>query len=260
MQAVHGISGVQRPDHRERRVDGARRLRDLLRPGIVDGTTDGLLNEADLQDAFGISRNTVRDALGLLRSEGLIERVPGIGTFAVARKARHAFYRVQGLSEGIERGQSRVVHELLTLKSLTAPSTVASALGLPPGSPTVLIERRSYIDGDPIAVGSHWLPASAGVTLEPADLRGELFAVFENVFGLRVKRSRLVIEAVPADAAVAELLSMPEGGALLCFEYDVMLDDGRKIALGFTRCRGDRLLLEATLPRDRASCPLETEL
>jgi GntR family transcriptional regulator len=206
-----------------------------------------------------MSRNTVRDALDLLRKEGLIERVPGVGTFAVARKSRHSFDRFQGLSEGIEEGQSRVVHELMTLKSMTAPSTVASALALPPGSPTVLVERRSYIDGEPIAVGTHWLPPWAGAALRPADLRGEFYAIFESVFGLQVERSRLVIEAVPADAATAELLGIRPGAALLCFERHVLLDDGRKVEFGFMRCRGDRLSLEATLPRPHAGHPLETE-
>src|SRR5690349_8243156 len=83
-----------------------------------------------------------------------------------ARRPRHRFDRLQGLSEGIERGQSRVTHELLAVKSMPAPTTVADELELAVGAPTLLVERRSYVDGDPIALGTHWLPAWVAAQIE----------------------------------------------------------------------------------------------
>jgi GntR family transcriptional regulator len=249
--SVGGCSNVAySTDYRERRGDAARRLRDLLRLSIVHSAADGsLLVESDLQAAYGVSRNTVRDALDLLRGEGLIERVPGVGTFAVARKARHRFDRLQGLSEGIDHGTTRVAHELLTWRALSAPATVAAELGLPTGAPAVLIERRSHIDGEPLAIGTHWLPAWAGSPLQSADLGREFYSLYEHCLGLPVEGCRLVVEAVQADAGTAELLRIPEGAALLRFERHVLLTDGRTIEFGFVRCRGDRLSLESSLVR-----------
>lgn len=240
-----------RPDHRERRVDAARRLRDVLRMTIVAGARGSLLVESELQAAYGASRNTVRDALDLLRGEGLIERVPGVGTFAVARKARHRFDRMQGLSEGIDHGRTRIVHKLVTRRTLAAPVAVAVELGLDAGEPAVLIERHSYIDGEPLAFGTHWLPAWLGAALAAAELDRELFALYESA-GLAVRGCRTVIEAVQADAAIADLLGTAEGAALLRFERRVVLEDGRPIEFGFVRCRGDRLSLESDLVRMRA--------
>lgn len=54
-----------------------------LKPG------DGLPSEQGLADALGVSYDTVRKALQLLRDDGLIETATGIGSF-VAETPREA--------------------------------------------------------------------------------------------------------------------------------------------------------------------------
>lgn len=234
--------------NRERRVDAARRFADLIRVGIRSGKGSGPLVESELQAVYHTSRNTVRAALDLLRQEGLVERVPGVGTFAVVRQSRHVIDRLQGLSEGIERGGSRVVHEPMAIEIGPAPAIVAAVLGLEPGADALLIERRSFIDGDPVAVGSHWLPPWAEEAIRDGDLTRELFSVYEEAFGQAVLASQAVIEAVAADAWTADQLRITEGAPLLRFERRVTCDSWT-IEFGFMRCRGDRLALAATLSR-----------
>src|SRR5215469_16439785 len=48
-----------------------------LRPG------EQLRTEGDLRDHYGASRNTIRDAIKLLITRGLVETRPGQGTFVV---------------------------------------------------------------------------------------------------------------------------------------------------------------------------------
>ncbi|MEV6859815.1 winged helix-turn-helix domain-containing protein [Streptosporangium subroseum] len=69
-------------DGRRPRADRARQVADLLRGEIAHGRFGGgrLPLDAALAREFGTSRNTVRDALDLLRDEGLIERCPDVGT------------------------------------------------------------------------------------------------------------------------------------------------------------------------------------
>jgi GntR family transcriptional regulator len=238
-----------RQQHRERRIDAARRFADLIRSGVVNGDATGPLVESELQAAYRTSRNTVRDALDLLRREGVVERVPGVGTFAVVRQARHVLDRLQGLSEGIEHGGTRVVHELITHQEVEAPAIVCHELRVDPGAPTLLVERLTRIDGDPVAVASHWLSPEASEALAGADFTRELFALYEETFGADVL-GRSVIEAISADEGTAEQLRVPEGAALIRFERHV-LAGSRTIEFGFMRCRGDRLALSACLSRRR---------
>ncbi len=68
------------------RAERARRLAELLRRRIsAGGFADGVIDdERSLAAQTGASRNTVREALGLLRDEGLITRRRGVGTTVVA--------------------------------------------------------------------------------------------------------------------------------------------------------------------------------
>ncbi|WP_406308579.1 GntR family transcriptional regulator [Streptomyces sp. NBC_00121] len=55
-------------------------ISEALRRGIEDGEfVDGLPSEAELADAHGVSRNTIRRALKALETKGALESVPGVG-------------------------------------------------------------------------------------------------------------------------------------------------------------------------------------
>ncbi|WP_326817930.1 GntR family transcriptional regulator [Streptomyces sp. NBC_01762] len=60
-------------------------IAEALRNGIEEGQLLGdLPSEAELGDAYGVARNTVRRALKVLEAEGVLESSPGVG-WRVAR-------------------------------------------------------------------------------------------------------------------------------------------------------------------------------
>jgi hypothetical protein len=91
-----------------RRADRARQVADVLRQQIHAGAFDGALPpEHGLAAEFGVSRNTVRDALALLKDDGLIERAPKIGTHVAQRKYDHGLDALLGLKETLrEHGEA----------------------------------------------------------------------------------------------------------------------------------------------------------
>jgi GntR family transcriptional regulator len=85
--------------HRARRrlrADQARQLADLLRRQLLTGgfPAGTRPHESTLATDYRASRNTVRQALDLLRAEGLVERLPGVGTVVVAHKYPHGLDRL----------------------------------------------------------------------------------------------------------------------------------------------------------------------
>ncbi len=70
-----------------------RQLANVLRQHFIESKLSigaRIPTEFELSRTFGVSRGTVRQALGLLQKEGLIDRVPGLGTFLSAQETSPA--------------------------------------------------------------------------------------------------------------------------------------------------------------------------
>ncbi|MDB4873279.1 MAG: hypothetical protein JWL97_4283 [Gemmatimonadales bacterium] len=65
-----------------------RQLYEILKKRIESGEIPAgrrLPSELALEADYGISRNTIRKAIDLLRADGLVETVPGLGIAVVER-------------------------------------------------------------------------------------------------------------------------------------------------------------------------------
>jgi len=231
-----------------RRAIAARRLRDLLRTEILRGqNTDGLMpSETQLAARHGVSRNTVREALALLRQEGLVDRVQGVGTFVVRRKTAHRFDQVRSWEGG------GVHHEVLAMDLERAGTVVARALGIELGDPVMLLERRTMLEATPLALWTTYLPESVGGGLRAPhiNLGGDYYDLLESALDIRISGVQSTTEAVLSDGDVAEALGVPDNWPLLLVERTVIDENGRAVEFGFGRLRGDRVSLAAW--RDRS--------
>ncbi|WP_082393075.1 GntR family transcriptional regulator [Nocardia arizonensis] len=235
-----------------RRSAPARRIRDILRARIRSGVYGNrpLPAESQLAADFGTSRNIVRDALTLLRDEGLVDRVPGAGTFVLADKAVQGLDRLRGLAETFETGSDRVVNRVLLAEIVPATPLVAERLELEPATPVVALERIRYLDGSPLSLDASYLTADVGEPLLGLDLTGcDVFGLLEAELGLPLGSAAVSIEAVAADPTVAGLLEVRSGSPLLFLERLTYTDSGRPIDLEYVRYRGDRFSLSGRLHR-----------
>ncbi|GAA3215793.1 GntR family transcriptional regulator [Actinocorallia longicatena] len=237
-------------DARRLRADRARQVADVLRCQILRGAfaTGVLPREDRLVAEFGSTRNAVRDALDLLRGEGLIERLPGVGTVVTTTKYPHGLQRLLGLGETLhEHGE--VENELRASGTITPPVAITSRLGLPADSPVVYLERLRRLNGVPLSLDQTYLEPGLGAALLEQDLVHEdVFVLIERLRG-PLGAADLTVEAVNADPHSAAVLAAPRGAALLMVERLTHLADGRPVDLEFIRFRGDRLTMRGTLHR-----------
>lgn len=221
-------------------------LRAQIRRGAFESGV--LPKEERIVAEFGTTRNAVREALDLLRGEGLIERLPGVGTLVTAVKVPHGLHRLLGLNETL-REHGPVVNELRAGGVVTPPAAIGARLGLPDGSPVVYIERLRRLGGVPLSLDQTYLEPELGREVLEQDLVNEdVFVLIERLAG-PLGRADLGIEAVNADAHSAAVLETPRGAALLLAERLTHLADGRPVDLEFIRFRGDRLTLQGALHR-----------
>lgn len=239
-------------DARRRRADRARQVADVLRRQVLGGVFSGgtLPAETQLAAEFGVSRNAVRDALDVLRAEGLVHRVPGVGTVVAAPKYPHGLDHLLGLAE-VMRDHGDVSNEVRAAGVSTLPGPIAARLGLPAGAPAVYVERLRRLGGLPLSLDLTYLAKDIGEPLLGADLaHNDIFTLIEQHTGQSLGRAELTIEAINADEHSAAVLETPSRAALLMVERLTSLADGRPVDLEYIRFRGDRLAMRGLMARD----------
>ena len=188
------------------------RLRDELRASILDGRLqpgDKLPSEAELTEAHGVSRITVRQALGALQAEGLIVKLHGKGAFVSHPGAAQSLNRLQGLNEALALDNRAVSSKRLAWRQVKAPAAIASQLALAPGAPVFHLQTLRYLDREPLSVNNSWLPQALGEKLARIDVsQRDLIDVFEHEGGLKIEQAQLEIGAGSATAQDARLLQV----------------------------------------------------
>lgn len=232
---------------RRPRADRARQVADVIRRQLWDTSYPHgqLPDERALAEQFGATRNAIRDALDLLRAEGLIERLPGVGTVVTGQKVPHGLHRLMGLAEVLHE-HGTVVNEVRAAGPVRAPAAVARRLRLSEGAEVVYLERLRRLNDLPLSLDLTYLTPEIGEPLLGTDLAGQdIFRLIEQTTGRRLGAAELAVEAVNADPHSAAVLGVPRGSALLMVERLTQLADGTPVDLEYIRFRGDRLVLRA---------------
>src|SRR5882757_349093 len=237
-----------------RRSRAARRVRDLLRAAILleEFSAGPLPGEAELMLSFSASRQVVRDALTLLRDEGLVKRIPGTGTLSVASKVRHSFSYIHG-PEPV-RDTEIVSHRILSTTREIAAPRVAERLRLPKGSACGVIEYLTFVGEEPYNACTAYVPPALLDVVARGQQVEEWYSVYE-LAGFQLGVTDQAVEAILADDLVAELLNVAAGAPLLLFERLVRDNTGAPLEYAFARVRGDRMTLTVQLPRHSVPRP-----
>ncbi len=98
------------------------------RPGVL------MPSESELVAQFGVSRMTVNRALRELQTEGLVERVQGVGTFAAELHRVSSTLTIRSVQEDIEARGHQHHAEVHLQREESAGSALALQLGLPQGA------------------------------------------------------------------------------------------------------------------------------
>jgi GntR family transcriptional regulator len=198
-------------------------------------------SELELMERYGVSRATVRQALGQLVSEGYLEIRRGLGTFVAAPKIQQGLLGMYSFSREIERLGMRPGTHVLALAAEPASRAVATALGLPPGDPVVAIRRLRSADDEPLMLETSWLPERRFPRLVERDFEHQrLYDVLASAYGARPARAREEFEPVLLTSDEASLLGKHAGDPGLLLERIAYDPEGRPIEFCRSVVRGDR--------------------
>ena len=141
------------------------RVKAFLKAGLAAGRWrpgELMPSEAELVAQFGVSRMTANRALRELQSEGLVERVQGVGTFAAELARISSTLTIRDLQEEIEARGHRHHAEVTLKRSEQATAALAASLGLAAGSPVFHTLIVHHDNGVPMQCEDRYVnPAAA---------------------------------------------------------------------------------------------------
>jgi len=176
-------------------------------------------SESELQELYEVSRITIRQALGDLQKEGLIFKVHGKGSFVSQPKAVQNITSLQGFAEAMASDGHEIVNRVISFSFVAANAEVAAKLGLETGTKVAEIHRIRLLNRLPTSYEITFLPESLGRKLQRADLvTRDIFLILENDCGIALGSADLGIDAVPAQAAIAQALQIKKDSPVLRVE------------------------------------------
>jgi GntR family transcriptional regulator len=224
-------------------------------PHLVSGERPG-----DLVGTYGVSRPTIRDAVGLLRTEGVVVAEHGRGIFVKpptkvqrlsrTRLSKAARQENKGAFLGDAAAGGFTPSTTVKIRFEPADERTAELLGIEPGTEVCVRDRVMRADGLAVQIAVSRLPRqhTRGTPIEETDTgpggtyarleeAGHEFAPFEEVVRTRMP--------TPEEASALQLL---EGVPVLHVTRIARTTDGTALEVNDMVLAGDRYELSYQIP------------
>ncbi|MEV7804529.1 GntR family transcriptional regulator [Microbispora sp. NPDC088329] len=210
-----------------------------LRDAIVRGDYPigaQLPSEAELAIRYAAARGTVRQAVALLASEGLVGSRQGARRIVLGSERSQSFAELHSFAQWARSMGYRASGSVLASRRRPCSSSEAVRLSLEPGEEVLDVLRLRRLDGEPVLVErtvyAGWI-APAVERLDP-DCESVTQELYESV-GLVFAYGEHLIDAVAAGSEDARLLGVRRGSPLLRQRRVTTTQEGRPV-----ECSDDR--------------------
>lgn len=197
--------------------------------------------EHELSRMYGVSRHTVRAALGRMQADRLIERGAGRGTFVLPQHDRVRFYLDRSFTQ--QMAELGLVASSRVLKAEAGEITEADPdpLRRQRGAPCFRLVRIRMGGSEPIGVQQTTVLTRHCPGFGRHDFaRESVYAVLARHYELTPKEILHSVGAAVANAREAKLLGTRRGEALLVVNTTALLDGGEILEYTASKYRADR--------------------
>ncbi|MCK4025233.1 trehalose operon repressor [Streptococcus iners] len=202
-------------------------LKEKIRTNLYPAETS-LPTEQQLQEIYGVSRDTVRKALAMLTEGGLIQKVQGRGSMVLKQEILN--FPVSGLTSYQELTNSLQLSsqtQVVSLEQVTVNSSLASLTGFEPYSKVWKVVRTRSIDGKISVVDTDYLAVELvpELTLEIAER--SIYEYLEGQLGLDIAYAQKEITVEPTSREERDLMQCQDD-YLVLIKSRVYLGDTRQ--------------------------------
>ncbi|SAL04774.1 GntR family transcriptional regulator [Caballeronia calidae] len=232
-------------------VEIARTLRERISHGVY-AENEMLPPEMLLLAEFNVGRHTIREAMKVLVSEGLIQRSPGRGTVVSPRLAPRGSWGIKSLNDLI--GEFSTAHSVLIKRGVVPVSDfpeLGNSFGLAADDSLYHIQRVLHVNGQPAALHNLYTLVRYAERLPDAEIgKGSLILLIEKHCRVRAARTRQVASAVAAEAPATKLLGVRSGSPMLSLRRSYLTSTNELIESTELICRPDRYQHSVDFLRD----------
>jgi len=216
-----------------------------------------LPTELELREQFDASRNTVRDAIKLLITRGLVETRPGQGTFVVGKI--DPYVTILTGEADASAGDGDIYKQEVTARRRKPNTTdprveiqksagvVADALEIGAGTTVVSRHQQRYIDDIPFSLQTSFYPMSlvargAEKLIEAPDIPEGTVAYLRNKIKVHQVGYRDKVTVRTPDTNETAFFKLPDDGRVAVFEVrrTAFDQDGRPFRLTISVYPTDR--------------------
>lgn len=183
-------------------------LKNLIKDDIESGALkpgSPIPSEREYSEMYEISRMTVRQALKELESEGLIIRERGRGSFVARPKIEQK--DIMSFTQMVREMGMEPSTEVIDLKRASI-GKLSEKFMLDSSEGMFEVTRLRCADNIPVAVETDYIPERFAPDIDSKDLTGSLYRLLKDEYGIEVKSSRAVFEAVMSDRYLERIFSV----------------------------------------------------
>jgi len=218
-------------------------LKQILKKEIEEGNfIKGSLFpcEKDLMNTFGVSRTTVRQALGDLSNLGYLRGERGVGTMVTFSKINERMQSVISFSEEMQRHGVIMSTSHCSIGPEAASKYIAQQLDVKEGERVFHLIRVRCADGVPLVYSDTYLPGCLDLPLNEATYNASLYDFLRKERDIVVASAQDTLEAMLADGQMAAFLKIPLYTAVFKRTRKGFDQDGRQVEFSVSCYPGEK--------------------
>lgn len=210
-----------------------------------------LETEKRLQEIYGVSRDTLRKALGKLEQEELIVRKAAVGTYVRRVKSNYGLTRMESFTEQMHQRGINPSSELISIELIKdVPEYICHELSIEPDEKCYKVCRIRKGDDEPMAYEIVFIPRKLCPDLQMyINDTASLYDIYENKYGLCLKYGTVYLESEMPSPEIQNKLQISKSSPVLKMRCILYIKDDQP--LYYVECSyiGDKYFFSATIPR-----------
>ena len=222
-----------------------RKVTDTVRKRIENGTYkvgELLPDQNALAKEFKVNRLTVKKALDILASEGLIYKQSGLGTYVRGKIPFVNKEKDVAIDDFKETCQefvpNRVKSDVLMFDVQLPNERIQKNLNIKRIDPVYEIKRVRMVDGEPIVLEHTYMPVKLVPELTKEICEKSIYAYMHDELNFTLSNAFRKFSALGADDEDVKVLNVEKGSPILEVEQVVYLTNGKTIEYSTRRVSG----------------------